>query len=259
MPRRILIPLTIAALLVAPASSASANDIVDFLKAVQSARHSAAHRQHHPHHGRSGRIAVDRQHDHYRGRGTLSSRDIYKRHQRFAENHERFGYGSRLSGRDYDFARRRSLSVHRPSATVTFRVGRSYPSEYAPLHGGFPAPQGPVYGYPVAPVPVQPVPHRIGEIIDCDVPLFTHVRVKDPDHIAPGAVPVVVAVRDPNLCRHSCTCCEERLVYVEICVPPCPMQKLRISPCRTYMKLDYGDYEVEITSRDGCITVDYDD
>ena len=84
------------------------------------------------------------------------------------------------------------------------------------------------------------------------------MRVRDACKIAPGAIPVVVAVRDPHLGRFGSCDCVEQLAYVEILAPPCPVQSLRVSPCKTRIRIDYGRYEVTIVSRNGTIDIDYD-
>jgi hypothetical protein len=98
----------------------------------------------------------------------------------------------------------------------------------------------------------------LGDVVICPVRLETCVRIKDADEVAPWAVPVVVVVRDPHLSRFGSCDCIERLVYVEVLVPPCPIQRMRVSPCKTKIRLDYGRYEVDIVSRGGVIEVDYD-
>jgi hypothetical protein len=50
----------------------------------------------------------------------------------------------------------------------------------------------------------------------------------------------------------------ERLVYVQIFDPACPLRDLRVSPCRTRISLNYGPYEVDIKSANGMIVIDYD-
>lgn len=100
-----------------------------------------------------------------------------------------------------------------------------------------------------------PAPFQLGQFIDCQVPLATCVQVEDECNIALNAVPVVVAVRDPNMCVHETI---ERLVYVQIFVPQCRLRDLQVSPCRTRVSLDYGRYEVDIKSGNGVIVVDYD-
>lgn len=82
------------------------------------------------------------------------------------------------------------------------------------------------------------------------VPLFTNVKIRTPRHIAPCAVPQIVQV--PNPCSN---CCEP--VFVQICVPPCK------SPCVTIKRsgkitYDFGDYRVQVASRNGIVIVDYD-
>lgn len=147
----------------------------------------------------------------------------------------------------------------RSRARVTFNVstgGYQDPS-YIPAQEVRPLP--PVDHYPVAPaVPSHgyeyPMQYEVGQIVDCRVPLATCVRVEDECNIAPNAVPVVVAVKDPNACAHN----PNAMVFVEVCVPPCPPEKVRISPCRTRVTMCFGQYEVDIKSRNGMILVDYD-
>ena len=124
------------------------------------------------------------------------------------------------------------------------------PPIYIPAQSSVPA---------LPPVPVHPqiapLPFQLGQFVNCQVPLATCVRVEDQCNIAPNAVPVVIAVRDPNSCVHDIY---ERLVFVQIFVPPCPLRNLQVSPCRTRMSLDYGKYEVDIKSVNGLVVVDYD-
>jgi hypothetical protein len=122
------------------------------------------------------------------------------------------------------------FSPHRPSGVV-HRAGRRGDFEYVP-YGSF-----------------------VGE----GVPLYPRVRVKDCDDIAPGAVPVVIAIRDPNICRKACRCCPPACVFVQVYAPSCPPRKVDVSDHGNEIDLDYGDYEIEIKSRGGVVTVDYDD
>lgn len=89
-------------------------------------------------------------------------------------------------------------------------------------------------------------------------PLYHCVKYKDLDNIAPCAVPTVVQVKDPCACVDPC--CPAPCVSVEICAPPCPCGP-RVTQNRdgSRVKYDYGKYQVEITSRNGVVTVDYDD
>lgn len=105
------------------------------------------------------------------------------------------------------------------------------------------------------PIPV-PVPvHQVGEIVRCRVPLATCVRVRGADHICGHFVPAIVAVRDPALCEHDV----DRLVYIQIMVPPTPPRKIEVSRCHTRVELCYGELDVEIVSKNGLISVEYDD
>lgn len=138
--------------------------------------------------------------------------------------------------------------------------GRRNPYAGAPVY--IPAPR-PVQVLPLVPVypslprhpHVAPVPFQLGQFINCQVPLATCVQVHDECDIAPNAVPMIIAVRDPNMCAHDIV---ERLVYVQIFVPRSPLRNLQVSPCRTRISLDYGRFGVEITSGNGVVVVDYD-
>jgi hypothetical protein len=223
------------------------------------------------------------------GDRNLSSRDIYKRNTQVADRDMHYlgysqnqGHSGRSSfdpqrvdlrhsnfGRN-DFGRSgygRNSYPQRSGAQISFRVssnsGAGYgeplyiptqepvqvlpPVQQLPPTQAYPS----VPGYPVAPS----FPHQVGEIVDCHVPLATCVRVEDECNIAPNAVPVVVAVRDPNTCGHQC---QERIVFVQVFVPPCPPRSIRVTPCHSRVQMDFGQYEVDIKSRDGMIFVDYD-
>ncbi|MDG1896322.1 MAG: hypothetical protein P8J37_15575 [Fuerstiella sp.] len=110
-----------------------------------------------------------------------------------------------------------------------------------------------------APEQLHHLPLRLGEITTCSVPLETCIRIKDAAEISPDAVPVAVAVRDPHLGRCGSRGCVEAAVYVEVLVPTCPLQGLRVSPCRTKIRLDYGHHAIDIVSRNGVVRIDYDD
>ncbi len=254
------------ALLIATASTTQANDIVNFLNALN---------------GNSGRpnapvmVQPVGNHGHDHDGASLGNQG-YSGNQGYRDNH---GHGE--NGPGVQFGR---SGTHRPSVnTVNLR-----PNHYvAPpsrrnsglqisLQFGENGSRNPRYGAPVyvaAPRPVQvlppvpvyqsvpayphgaPAPFQLGQFIDCQVPLATCVQVQDECNIAPSAVPVVIAVRDPNMCVHETV---ERLVYVQIFVPQCPLRDLQVSPCRTRVSLDYGRYEVDIKSGNGVIVIDYD-
>jgi len=92
------------------------------------------------------------------------------------------------------------------------------------------------------------------------IELYPHVRYKDLDNVHPRGVPTIVAVKDPGCCDKKCECSEPGCVYVEICVPPCGEPKFDVKRSDgSKVEYDYGDYEIEITSKKGVVTVDYDD
>ncbi len=107
----------------------------------------------------------------------------------------------------------------------------------------------------IEPIPAAPVQ---------TVSLFHCVRVKDPHHIHPCAVPMIVQIADPcprNCCDpcNPCAQCCNPCVNVQICVPPCGCPKVKTRRNGHYVKYDYGKYRIEITSRNGRVIVDYDD
>lgn len=105
---------------------------------------------------------------------------------------------------------------------------------------------------PALPAGAQPVP--VQEVV---VTLYPNVRYKDPKHVAPCAVPQIVMVKDPCSSRRDC---DPACVAVQICVPPCSTCPPKVT-CRRggeYVKYDFGKYRVEIRSKKGCVTVDYD-
>ena len=167
---------------------------------------------------------------------------------------------SRVAMREDSFGERRanygSVSGNR-DMRVTFQVQSATPyaeRAYAPVVPGrayVPAVPAPVYRVPAVPV----MPYRIGEFVRSPVPLATCVQVKDLCNAAPDAVPAILAVRDPHCCEHDLA---ERVVYVEVLVPRCPLQKLEVSKCGTRVDLCFGEYDIEVRSRNGVVTVQYD-
>jgi hypothetical protein len=282
--------LGLMGLLLLTNSTTRANDLVDFLNALNG---NSNHRNAPPtiqpvgHHGHDGRGMHG---SGYRG-PEMTGRDVYKRNMQVADrdmhylgysqnqgSYSRHGHSdmeqNRVNLRDESFGRSgRSHYSSRSGARIAFSVS----SNPTPVYGQpiyFPSQDTvqplppvqelpPVQSYPVNPgyqvVPgpqAAPVfPHQIGEIVDCQVPLATCVRVEDECNIAPNAVPVVVAVRDPKMCVHDVV---ERVVFVQVFVPPCPPRCIHISPCHTRVTMDFGMYEVDIKSKDGMIVIDYD-
>ncbi len=133
-----------------------------------------------------------------------------------------------------------------------------------------PAPLGPPGEYfSPAPAPI-PVPHAgLAPIPDPHfsshgefqtVELYHRVKYEDLRNVHPCAVKKIVAVKDPCARPSVCGSCAPPCVYVMICVPPC--DKFRFDVKRkdhSKVEYDYGDYEIEITSKNGIVYVDYDD
>ena len=134
---------------------------------------------------------------------------------------------------------------------------------------------GPVLAAP-APTPVEPAPEGLQPIPEPAPPaivapapgppvyqtvgLYPRVKYEDLDNIHPFAVKKIVAVKDPNPAPPLCKSCAPACVYVMICVPPSGKFKYEIKrKDHSKIEYDYGDYEVEITSKKGVVYVDYDD
>jgi hypothetical protein len=280
MKTKLLSGVVVGGLLLAMAAGTQANDIVDFLRAVNGVPETRGPAHYPPvsrHSGYRGHEISDPHHGHaapsyrgpssYRSGGRMSSGD-----QRSSYGHDHDDY-DRVSLRDEDRERmmrsgrtgRGPSDFHRTGhrqsgAQISFRVsagngprsGYATPVYYQTEPNAIPlppVPQSPVYSDPVV------TPHCVGEIVSCPVPLETCVRVQDECNIAPHAVPVVIAVRDPHACAHEC---QKPVVFVQVFVPPCPPHSVTVSPCQTRVNLCYGEYEVDIRSRNGFVVVDYD-
>lgn len=118
-----------------------------------------------------------------------------------------------------------------------------------------------------APPSLQPVPEPYTESIPYSgdpgfqtVELYHRVKYEDLDNVHPRAVKKIVAVKNPSSKRAVCNTCVPPCVYVMICVPPSGRFEYDVKR-KDYSKVeyDYGDYEVEITSKNGIVYVDYDD
>ena len=177
MLRTSILMLSVACL-TAPVSSA--NDIVDFLRALQ----GPPVRQYQPVSARS-RVASSI-HD-------PRARDIHD-HGRFDGG--RFDNGRNIHGRHSEvdlrqthFAGSRVSPVRPSQSRVSFNIsfGNTPRFAHVPAPPISVAPVVPNHGlYPVAPAPgFGPLPHQLGEIVVCPVRLETCVRIKDADEIAP--------------------------------------------------------------------------
>jgi len=109
------------------------------------------------------------------------------------------------------------------------------------------------------PIPDPPSPSQ-PSLQPIPVELYHRVKYEDLDNIHPLAVKKIVAVKDPCATKDVCGSCQPPCVYVMICVPPCDKFKYEIKrKDHSKVEYDYGDYEVEITSKKGVVYVDYDD
>jgi hypothetical protein len=131
--------------------------------------------------------------------------------------------------------------------------------------GGLPAPPAPLPldapgGLQPVPEPytIQPVPE--GGIEYQTVELYHRVKYEDRDNVHPRAVKKIVAVKDPSATGRVCGNCAPPCVYVIICVPPTDRFEYDVKRSdHSKVEYDYGDYEIEITSNDGVVCVNYDD
>lgn len=145
-----------------------------------------------------------------------------------------------------------------------FKLSRMFKSPKARLTNYQPAaiepapmPSGAMPGAAVVAPGSEPTPAA-----GTPVTLYHCVRYKDECNVAPCAVPMIVTVKDPCDCSDRCNpCCTPKCVAVQICVPPCSECPPKVCCKRDgeYVSYDYGKYRVEITSRNGVVTVDYDD
>lgn len=104
---------------------------------------------------------------------------------------------------------------------------------------------------------LTPVPANIeAGCVVCDaavggyIPLYPKVRVVQARKIAPCAVSKIVSVPDP------CNPC--KVVFIEICVPPCACENIICHPRKNRTVFDYGKYAVNVTERHGMLVVNYD-
>jgi hypothetical protein len=141
-------------------------------------------------------------------------------------------------------------------------LARIHGQEAGPLPPPPKPPRGAILQPPPIPEPVVPGAPAApleklsyGSIVGGPVALYPRIRVKDADDMAPAGASAIVAVRDPSAPRRS----PAGFVFVKVCVPLCPLQRLKVNKWGTKVELDYGKYEIEIESCDGLVTIDYDD
>lgn len=121
---------------------------------------------------------------------------------------------------------------------------------------------------PPAPGVVGPPPMMDGQMIPSEpydlghgapVELFHRVKYKDLREMAPCAVPKIVYVNDPCACNDPCNCCGPKCVAIQICVPPCACEDVRVRRNGDRVRYCYGEYAVDVRVKKGYIEVDYQD
>ena len=152
-----------------------------------------------------------------------------------------------------------------PAARGRFGRGRRFehqavPTQFAPGWGGYDPVQPP-------PPPAWPAPgvglpgegpaafahYHPGDFAHGPVSLYPHVRVKDGDKAPRHGITVVLAVANPN--RRG----GPESVFVPVRVPTRPLRDIEVKDGGEKIKLDYDEIEIEIESRKGVVTVEYDD
>lgn len=96
--------------------------------------------------------------------------------------------------------------------------------------------------------------YHVGDIVTGRVPLSPCVRIRNERCIAPDAIPVAMAVRDPHYCHAGD---HEELVFVEVMLPQCELERVSISSNRTRVRLDYEHYSVTLQSFNDVVTITY--
>jgi hypothetical protein len=122
--------------------------------------------------------------------------------------------------------------------------------------GGLPAPPAPL---PLeAPGGLQPIPEGVAEYQT--VELYHRVKYEDLDNVHPKGVKKIIAVKDPSATEEVCGTCTPPCVYIMVCVPPTERFEYDVKrKDHSQIEYDYGDYEIEITSKNGVVHVNYDD
>jgi hypothetical protein len=107
-----------------------------------------------------------------------------------------------------------------------------------------------------AQMPPAPIPDTVIVTDSAPATLFECVKYRDLKNVHPCAVEKIVAVPDP--CKDPCAC-GPQCVFVRVCVPPCDCYETKCRRNGNKIIMDFGKYEVEITSARGQVVVDYDD
>lgn len=142
----------------------------------------------------------------------------------------------------------------------TGRVQSFYQSPTAPAYPAVPMEAyPPVPSYPSGPAYASGVEYPVYPGMPLEgAPLFTRVKIDDPENIHRCAVPMVVQVLDPCAPKHACHSCGPQCVYVQIMVPPGQEPRIKVERDGRKVKYKFADSQVEVESKDGYIEVDYD-
>ncbi len=138
--------------------------------------------------------------------------------------------------------------------TQAYPPAPAYPSN--PTYPPAPSypPQSNLLTPPQPSPPPAPVPQgQPGQFVPEAVPLYPYVQVKDANKVPAFAVQRILAVASPDPLRFP------GCVYVPVSVPPTPCQGVKVKDGGAKTVLNYGEFEVEVTSNRGVVTVDYDD
>jgi hypothetical protein len=101
------------------------------------------------------------------------------------------------------------------------------------------------------PMPDASNPIVVGQPIQ----LFEDVRYRAVRNIAPCAIPTIIQVADP--CNKS-TCCKN-CVCIEVCMPPCEPNCVKVSRDGNAVRYDFGKYAVTARTVGNHIVVRYHD
>lgn len=272
--KKLAITLTAITALVMSGSTASANDLVKALTTLQKLNGPPRYSQ---------RVPVGRGYGHAYGRKPATTvRVVTTKKPHHGRSRSAGSEAARLRSleRAQQLARleriaelkrleriARDRKRHRSTAQVNFRIGYQdnvpalpapipevpYGAPYIPPAPVLPV-QPPVYTNPVPAVPYAPA---FGDVVTCEVPLSKRVRVRDRHNIARNARPLVIAIKSPSACSHACTCCANKVSYVQVMAPPYEPH-ITVSPCGRKVRMDFGKYEIDVVAYNDYIKVDYD-
>ncbi|HEY0981812.1 hypothetical protein [Schlesneria sp. T3-172] len=138
-----------------------------------------------------------------------------------------------------------------PPAYAPNRSSNYTPSPYsAPATGNYPIPGTVQYG-----TPASVVSEPAFMLAAPNAEIYQNVRYRAVRNIAPGAVPMIVQVPDP--CNRDACC--KTCVNVQICVPPCDPQRVKVSRDGSRLRYDFGKYSVSVRSVGKHVVVHYED